>query len=133
MQWSLNLGHFTLKIAELCCTLPLCSYLLPCTCGIDKNYPKLQEIQLAVHYGDGRLIAIHSYRFVANWKSAALSLLKILHYDLCISQYLSLYIIGRFSKASHKYVLSSVTIITMCAYACELCAWLLHMCCMHGI
>ena len=27
-------------------------------CGVDKNYQKWQEIQLAVHYGDGSLIAI---------------------------------------------------------------------------
>ena len=58
------LGHFTYKIAELCCNWPLPGYPPPPTlhpyinaCGVDKNQ-KWWENQLAVHCGVGSLIAI---------------------------------------------------------------------------
>ena len=46
-----------------------------------KNNLKWQKIQLAVHCGVGSLIAINSYRFKENYKTAALNLLKILHFE----------------------------------------------------
>ena len=57
------------------------------TYGVDKL--KQQEIQLAVHYGLGRLIAIKqlaSYRFVANCKSAAqdISIIELQNFYFCV-------------------------------------------------
>ena len=58
MQWGFNNGHLTLKIAELSCNPPLHGSppALLSTYGVDKL--KQQDIQLAVHYGLGSLIAI---------------------------------------------------------------------------
>ena len=54
---------FHLEIAELSCNPPLRGSPPPPTlhpyisaCGVDKNYLKWQEIQLAMHCGDGSLI-----------------------------------------------------------------------------
>ena len=106
--WGLILDHFTLKIAELRCNLPLRGYpLYPqsstpgyiytvSACGVDKKDLKWWEIQLAVRCGESSLIAtvLNSYRFTANYKPSVLSLLEILHalwiIELRISQYLSM-------------------------------------------
>ena len=70
VQWGLNLGHFIQEITENHCNLPLCGYpplltLRPyiSACDGDKKHSK---IQLAVHCGAGSLIAINSYRRIAN-------------------------------------------------------------------
>ena len=69
-------------------------------CGVHKNYQKWYEIQLAVQSVVGSLIAITSYRFVANFKLAALikpSLnITLWISELCIFKYLSLCVNGRF-------------------------------------
>ena len=84
----LILGNFTQKITELCCNPPLHNYppsptLHPyiSACDVDKNNLKWRITQLAVHCGVGNLIVINSYRFIANCKPTALSLLKILHFE----------------------------------------------------
>ena len=50
-------------------------------CGVDKNNVKWWEIQLPIYYGVGSLIAINGYRFIANCKPAALSLLELLCFE----------------------------------------------------
>ena len=63
VQWGLFMGHFTLKIAELSCSLPPCGSPSPPTrhpyitaWGVDKYYLKWWEVQLAMHCGEGSLI-----------------------------------------------------------------------------
>ena len=74
----LFVGHFTLKIAELSCNLPLCGSPPPLT-----FHPYISAC------GGGKLSllcivewALNSYRFVANCKPAALGLLKILCFEI---------------------------------------------------
>ena len=54
--WGLNLGHFTLKIAEVYCNPPHCCYHYISICDIDKNH--LYKMVQAMHYGVSSLIAI---------------------------------------------------------------------------
>ena len=58
VQWGLNLGHFTLKTAELCCThhFMVLHYPYISVCGVYKNYLKWWEIQLAVQCGVGKMV-----------------------------------------------------------------------------
>ena len=58
--WGLLVGHLTLKISELRCNLPLCGSHHPyiSACGVDKNYIKWLEIQLAIHCGEGSIIVL---------------------------------------------------------------------------
>ena len=43
VQWGLNLDHFTLKITELHCNVPLYGYQPISACGVDKKLPKMVE------------------------------------------------------------------------------------------
>ena len=57
VQWGLLVGYFTLKNAKLSCNKPLRgSHPYISACGVDKNYLKWREIQLAMHCGEGSLI-----------------------------------------------------------------------------
>ena len=76
---------------------------------VDKNYLKWHEIQLAVQSVVGSLIAITSFRFVANFKLAALikpSLnITLWISELCISKYLSLCVNDRFFQSqTHIFI-----------------------------
>ena len=58
--------HFILKIAKLNCNPPLRDSAPPphppplyiSACGVDKNYLKWWELQIAMHCGEGSLIDI---------------------------------------------------------------------------
>ena len=111
VQWVLLVGHFTLKIKLHCC-LPLCGSPPPPTlhscisaCGVDKNYLKWLENQLAIHCREDSLIDLeNSYSYVANCKPAALGLLEIIHFEIFnyifLDNYFCAYPAG-FPKASH--------------------------------
>ena len=71
---------------------------------------KWQEILLPVCCGVGSLVdfeQLYSYRFVANYKSPALGLLKVLHFELL--KYIFWCVTGGFQESRHiiKYIATS--------------------------